>query len=114
MVSVVLQGTHQTNRNLVCLTEDLQSSVVQLAQFLLQVSSHLHQGVSLQSCYGVVMSDMALTVGGSAGQTGLHSFELFLSAEITDHISRSSVAVLGKSRDLEPCLVEFLNHLLQG
>lgn len=90
---MVLHGTHITDEYLVGLTEDFQSFMVQLAEFLLQVSCHLHQGVFLQCCYCVMLPYVALTIGGSADQTGLHSFELFLSAEITGHISRSSIVV---------------------
>ncbi len=74
--------------------------------------NHLHQVVSLQCWYCVVLSDVGLTVRCSAGQTEFNSFELHLSADITGHIFRSSVAVSRKSRT-KPCFLEFLNQFRQ-
>ena len=66
---------------------------VTLIQEFFVLVSRFHQSVSLQSWNCVVLPDMRLTVGGSAGQTGFHSSEFPPSAEITSHISRTSVAV---------------------
>lgn len=78
-----------------------------------QIDNYLHQIVSLQCWYWVVLSDMCFTVRCSAGQTGFNSFELHLSADITGHIFRSSVTVSRKSRT-KSCLQEFLNHFSQS
>ncbi len=74
--------------------------------------NYLHQVVSLQCWYCVVLSDVGLTIRRSAGQTGFNSFELHLSADITGHIFRSSTAVIRKSRT-KPCLLKFLNQFRQ-
>lgn len=77
------------------------------------VPSDLNQGVSLQCWDSVVLPDVALTVGDSAGQTGLHRSELLSRADITGHIPRPSVAQSREGRT-EACLLEPLEQPGQG
>jgi hypothetical protein len=52
-----------------------------------------------------MLPDVALTVGDSAGQTGLHRSELLSRADITGHVPRPSIAQSREGRT-EACLLE--------
>ncbi|KAG9331979.1 hypothetical protein JZ751_016255 [Albula glossodonta] len=58
---------------------------------ILKVSSGLDQFVLLKSKRLIVRLEVSFTVRGQTHQTGLDGFELSPSAEITRHVSRSSV-----------------------
>ncbi|KAG5849728.1 hypothetical protein ANANG_G00074800, partial [Anguilla anguilla] len=55
---------------------------------------------------------VSFTVRGQTHQTGLDSFALSPSADITRHVSRSSETVSRRS-SLESCLLQFLHHFSQ-
>ena len=80
--------------------------LVSLAEHI-QFSCSLHTPVLLQYRDSVVRSDVVFTIGGNAGQTGLHSSQLSSCAEITGHLSRSSIAASRKKR----AELSFLKHL---
>ncbi|KAG9332006.1 hypothetical protein JZ751_016282 [Albula glossodonta] len=77
-----------------------------------KVFSGLDQFVLLKGRRFKVRLEVSFTVRGQAHQTGLHGFEFSPNAEITHHVSRSSVTVSRRS-SLESCLLQFLHHFSQ-
>lgn len=92
MIFMFLRHTDKTYEDLISFAEDLQSSVVELAGSHLQTLRHLYECVSLQRFYSVVLPHVGFTVSYAAGLAPLHRFLPLPSADITGHISRSSVA----------------------
>ena len=105
MALVFILCTQQANTRLIGSTEDLQNLLVFSTKLLLQISNCIDQLVPLESSPLIVWLDMCFTVRGQARQTGFHSFELSPSAEITRHISRSSITL--SRRRIEPSPLEF-------
>uniref|UniRef100_A0A0E9Y1J6 Uncharacterized protein n=1 Tax=Anguilla anguilla TaxID=7936 RepID=A0A0E9Y1J6_ANGAN len=109
MASVFIHRTQITDTLLIGTTVNLQQFVMMRADFLLQVSSGFDQFVLLKRRRFIVRLEMSFTVRGQTHQTGLDSFVFSPSADITRHISRSSITVSRRS-SLESCLLQFLHH----
>uniref|UniRef100_A0A0E9XZ79 Uncharacterized protein n=1 Tax=Anguilla anguilla TaxID=7936 RepID=A0A0E9XZ79_ANGAN len=82
------------------------------ADLLLKVSSGFNQIMLLKSKRFIVRLEMSFAVRGQTHQTGLDGFVLSPSAEITLHVSRSSVTVSRRS-SLESCLLQLFHHFIQ-
>ncbi|KAG5849673.1 hypothetical protein ANANG_G00074250 [Anguilla anguilla] len=112
MASVFIHRTQITDTLLISTTVNLQNFVMMRADLLLQVSSGFDQFVLLKGRRFIVRLEVSFTVRDQTHQAGLHSFQLSPSAEITRHVSRSSITVSRRS-SLESCLLQFLYHFSQ-
>uniref|UniRef100_A0A0E9QFX8 Uncharacterized protein n=1 Tax=Anguilla anguilla TaxID=7936 RepID=A0A0E9QFX8_ANGAN len=82
------------------------------ADLLLQVSSSIDDIMCVPWVEFIVKFEVSITIRGQTHQTGLDSFAFSPSADITRHVSGSSVTVSRRS-SLESCLLQFLHHFSQ-
>ena len=112
MTFVFFDGAQITDTLLISTTEKLPHLVVMRADILLKLAGGFDQFVFLKGRRLIVRLEVSVTVRDQTLKTSLHSFQFPPSADITGHISRSSVAVIRRNI-LESCLLQALHHLSQ-
>ena len=98
MSSVLCHRTLTADQHVISPAEHLQRPVVILAESLLYSRGHIHQDVCLERCWCVVPPGVLLTVGETAGETGLHSSPLcvIIRTGVTKTLSGSNIETRNK------------------
>ena len=112
MTFVFFHGAQITDTLLIGTTEQISDLVVTSTDVLLKLAGGFDQLVFLKGRRLIVRLEVRVTVRHQTLKPSLHSFQSPPSADITGHISRSSVAVIRRSI-LESCLLQALHHLSQ-
>lgn len=108
MALVLVYAAEITDDLLVCATEYFHQFVVLRAEVFLQFVGGCHQLVFLKHGHFMMRLDVSFTVRDQTLQTGFDSFQFPSRAQITGHISRTSVKVVSRVH-CESCPLQLLH-----